>query len=244
MSVPKSLQNFSKLCRPSHRRLEVRDVYYFGSFKLSERERVLLCQDRPVALKSKDFDVLLVLLKNRSKLVTKTQLLDEVWPDSFVTEANLGVHIASLRKALRETLTNHSYIQTVHKHGYKFVDMENPLEEAESAFSSNELKEERVANVRFLQNQVREILTVSAAAPEAVLALDTGLRIEARRSTFGTEVTVAIGGERSTGGNEISGRHSMNAKTDGVVVTMFDQNGVLNIKIAVDSWYDGTWILM
>jgi DNA-binding winged helix-turn-helix (wHTH) protein len=219
--------------------LEVRDVYYFGSFKLSEHERILFCQNRPVALKSKDFDVLLVLLKNRSKLVTKTQLLDEVWPNSFVSEANLGVHIACLRKALRETLTDHSYIQTVHKHGYKFVDIENPLEQAESAFSSNELKEERVANVRFLHNQVRELLTVGADAPEAVLALGSGLRIEARRRAFGTEVTVAIGEDRSAGSNEISGC-SMNAKTNGVVVRMFEQDGVFNIKIAVDSCHDRT----
>ena len=172
MSVPNSVQNFSKKRSAQQRPPEVQNVYHFGSFRLSESERLLMCDDCPVGLKSKDFDVLLVLLKNRSRLVTKAELMEEVWPNSYVAEANLGVHIACLRKALRKHAPRHRYIETVHKYGYRFV--ETAIEESE------ELP---------VEVEERESLTV---VPEAVLSLAGGLRIEARKSAVGTEVTMTI----------------------------------------------------
>jgi DNA-binding winged helix-turn-helix (wHTH) protein len=75
-------------------------IYYFGSFSLNEAEQRLLCNGEPVRLAPKAFDVLRVLIHNRGCLVTKERLLEEVWPDAFVEEANLSVNVASLRKAL------------------------------------------------------------------------------------------------------------------------------------------------
>jgi len=172
MSVPKFRQNISKFSVTSTALAPEPALHYFGPFRLSENERLLFCGDTEVRLKTKDLDVLLVLLKNRSRLVTKAELMEEVWPNSYVAEANLGVHIACLRKALRKYAPRHRYIETVHKYGYRFV--ETVIEESE------ELP---------VEVEERESLTV---CPEAVLSLAGGLRIEARKSAVGTEVTMTI----------------------------------------------------
>jgi DNA-binding winged helix-turn-helix (wHTH) protein len=172
MSVPKFRQNISKFSVTSTALAPEPALHYFGPFRLSENERLLFCGDTEVRLKTKDLDVLLVLLKNRSRLVTKAELMEEVWPNSYVAEANLGVHIACLRKALRKHAPRHRYIETVHKYGYRFV--ETAIEESE------ELP---------VEVEERESLTV---CPEAVLSLAGGLRIEARKSAVGTEVTMTI----------------------------------------------------
>ena len=170
MSVTKFRQNISKFSVTSTALASEPLVHHFGPFRLSENERLLFCGETEVRLKTKDLDVLLVLLKNRSRLVTKAELMEEVWPNSYVAEANLGVHIACLRKALRKHAPRHRYIQTVHKHGYRFVE--------------TVIEEELPVKV-----EVRESLTV---CPEAVLSLAGGLRIEARKSASGTEVTMTI----------------------------------------------------
>jgi TolB-like protein len=96
-------------------------VYYFGSFCLNQAERLLLRNGSPIRLTPKVFDVLLGLVQNRGRLVTKDKFLKEVWPDTFVEEANLSMNIANLRKALEEGGADRQYIQTVTKGGYRFV---------------------------------------------------------------------------------------------------------------------------
>ena len=90
-------------------------IYRFGSFTLNEAEQQLLRNGEPVRLAPKAFDVLLVLIQNRSCLVTKEKLLEEVWPDAFVEEANLSVNVAKLRKALDEGDDEWRCIETVPK---------------------------------------------------------------------------------------------------------------------------------
>jgi len=101
--------------------LPVNRVYNFGPFCLNQTEQQLLREGTRVRLAPKAFDVLFVLIQNRGCLVTKERLLEEVWPDAFVEEANLSVNIASLRKALDEGETECQYIETVPKRGYRFV---------------------------------------------------------------------------------------------------------------------------
>ena len=111
---PKHLVSTNTPCPAGH-------LYYFGSFCVNPAERLLLRNGKPIRLTPKVFDVLLVLIQNRGHLVTKDKFLKEVWPDSFVEEANLSVNIASLRKALDEGVSAHQYIETVAKGGYRFV---------------------------------------------------------------------------------------------------------------------------
>jgi TolB-like protein/Tfp pilus assembly protein PilF len=96
-------------------------VYQFDSFLLDQAERVLLHCRTPVALAPKIFDVLSLLVENAGHLVTKTTLLEKVWPDAFVEEANLSVNIAILRKTLGPGADGKHYIETVRKRGYRFL---------------------------------------------------------------------------------------------------------------------------
>jgi DNA-binding winged helix-turn-helix (wHTH) protein len=172
-----------------------------------------------VRLKSKDLDVLLVLLKNRSRLVTKSELMEEIWPNSYVAEANLGVHIASLRKILREHAPGHRYIETVHRYGYRFVE---PVIDV-----SEELEVESQDGPSVV-SYLRESPAVS---PEAVLSLAGGLRIEARKSAFGTEVTMTI--PKTAGASERSeiALRQWSMQGDGVTITSTPLGGSSCVRI-------------
>src|SRR6476661_772075 len=90
----------------------------FGEFTLDVTERRLLRDGRPVPLAPKAFDVLAALAARPGRLVTKDELLKEVWPDSFVEESNLAYHVFALRRALGETADGESHVETVPKRGF------------------------------------------------------------------------------------------------------------------------------
>jgi TolB-like protein/Tfp pilus assembly protein PilF len=96
-------------------------VYQFDSFLLDQAERRLLRGRTAVELRPKAFDLLLVLVESAGHLVTKETLLEKVWPDAFVEEANLSVNITMLRRALGQGTGGQHYIETVRKLGYRFV---------------------------------------------------------------------------------------------------------------------------
>lgn len=91
-------------------------VYLFDEFRVDADERMLFKGDREVLLTPKVFDTLLVLIENCRHVLTKKELMQQIWPDSFVEENNLAQNISILRKALGE-----DYIQTVPKRGYRFT---------------------------------------------------------------------------------------------------------------------------
>jgi pimeloyl-ACP methyl ester carboxylesterase len=98
-----------------------RRFYLFDGFRVDVNERLLFKDNREVPLTPKVFDTLLVLLENSSHVMTKKELMQQVWPDSFVEENNLAQNISTLRKALGETRDGEQYIQTVPRRGYRFV---------------------------------------------------------------------------------------------------------------------------
>src|SRR5215470_12790116 len=101
--------------------LETQVLYDFGSYRLDPSQRSLLCSGKPVALTPKSFEILVVLIQNSGRVLTKDDLMKKVWPDSFVEEANLTVNISALRKALGESTDSPQYIETVTKLGYRFI---------------------------------------------------------------------------------------------------------------------------
>jgi DNA-binding response OmpR family regulator len=87
-------------------------IFEFGDFTLSPKERLLLHASEPVILTAKAFDLLVSLVRRSGHLVSKDELLREVWPDTFVQEVNLTVNISALRKALRRRRADQDPIQT------------------------------------------------------------------------------------------------------------------------------------
>ena len=97
-------------------------VYEFGSFRLDAAVRRLEKDGLPVTLTAKLFDILLLLVSRGGGLVTKGDLIAQIWSDRVVEENNLTVSISALRKALGETHDQRrQYIETVPKYGYRFV---------------------------------------------------------------------------------------------------------------------------
>jgi TolB-like protein/DNA-binding winged helix-turn-helix (wHTH) protein/predicted Zn-dependent protease len=96
------------------------NLYEFDEFRLDPQNRVLKRGATAVSLTPKAFDVLLLLIQNAGTLVTKDELMEAVWPGSFVEESNLTQTIFMVRKALDET-SDRRYILTVQGQGYRFL---------------------------------------------------------------------------------------------------------------------------
>lgn len=100
---------------------QAKPVYEFGPFRLDPSEHTLVREGKPVAIAPKVFDILTVLVEKNGHLFGKEELMQAVWPDSFVEEGNLTRNISTLRTALGEDPDGHQYIETVPKRGYRFV---------------------------------------------------------------------------------------------------------------------------
>ena len=95
--------------------------YVFGVFRVDTKECVLYGEKGVVPLAPKAFETLLVLVENSGHVLSKEELMEKVWPDSFVEENNLAQNISALRKALSEESGGDKFIETVPKRGYRFV---------------------------------------------------------------------------------------------------------------------------
>ncbi|MGA7633253.1 MAG: winged helix-turn-helix domain-containing protein [Terriglobales bacterium] len=96
------------------------NLYAFADFSLDPQNRVVRRSGATVPLTPKAFDLLLVLVQNAGRIVSKDELMKTVWPDSFVEESNLTQTVFMVRKALDET-PDRRYIQTVQGQGYRFL---------------------------------------------------------------------------------------------------------------------------
>ncbi len=96
-------------------------LYEFGPFRVDPEKQVLLRDNQPVSVTPKTFETLLVLVRHSREVVTKDYLMKELWPDSFVEEANLSQNIFMLRKALGDSPEARRYIVTLPGKGYRFT---------------------------------------------------------------------------------------------------------------------------
>jgi DNA-binding winged helix-turn-helix (wHTH) protein/tetratricopeptide (TPR) repeat protein len=93
----------------------------FGDCELDPDRFELRRADRVVEVEPQVFDVLVHLVRHRDRVVTKTELLDEVWGDRFVSESALTSRIKSARRAVGDTGRDQRMIRTIHGRGYRFV---------------------------------------------------------------------------------------------------------------------------
>ena len=110
-----------------------RHFYQFGPYRLDPDRRLLLRESKAVPVQPKAFDILLVLCESSEKVVTKEELLNKVWPDTFVEESNLAQNIFVLRKTLGDMVDEKRYIITVPGRGYRLAEKVTVVEEAEVA---------------------------------------------------------------------------------------------------------------
>src|SRR5260370_20304471 len=117
--------------------------YRFGDFMVDSDQKVLLRQGTPTPLTPKVFDTLLVLVENSGRIVEKEELMNRLWPDSFVEEANLTFNIQQLRKSLGDNARKSQYIETVPRRGYRFIAY---VQEVSSAGRDTDHRAQRLEN--------------------------------------------------------------------------------------------------
>ncbi len=101
--------------------MKTEGIFQFGEFQIDALARVVRRGDEVLALNRRAFDVLLYLVRNSGRILTRDELLKNVWPDTFVDENSLAQSISVLRRALGEKPGENSYIVTLPGRGYQFV---------------------------------------------------------------------------------------------------------------------------
>jgi len=141
------------------------NLYRFGQLVLDPARRTLSRADSPVSLTPKAFDVLLFLVQNPNRLVTKEELLQAVWGDTFVEEGNLKQYVSHLRKALGDHSEDTRLIVTIARKGYQFTADVTVAEAADAAKQTAV----QVLTAKSSQADTRPILRSSAdeAVPKA-----------------------------------------------------------------------------
>ena len=123
-------------------------LYEFGGYQLNVAEALLLRGGTPVPLPPKTFEVLTLLVRRAGTLVTRDTLMRELWPDSFVEDANIARHIWMLRQAFGAD----DFIETVPKRGYRFVAAVTPPADAGA---NAEMPGDRPADSRVYESYLR-----------------------------------------------------------------------------------------
>jgi DNA-binding winged helix-turn-helix (wHTH) protein len=95
--------------------------FRFDRFCLDSADRQLLCDGAPVELNARYFDALALLVREGGRLVSKDRFLDEVWRGVPVTDEALTQCIKTLRRQLGDDASRPRFIETVPKHGYRFI---------------------------------------------------------------------------------------------------------------------------
>ncbi|HEX8888318.1 MAG TPA: winged helix-turn-helix domain-containing protein [Pyrinomonadaceae bacterium] len=148
---------------------EQQRFYEFDPFLLDAQERVLFREGErePVDLTPKVFDILLELVQNSGRIVEKRELMEKVWPNTFVEEANLTQHVSTLRKKLAQHSDKQRFIMTVPGRGYRFVATVKELWDDEEVLSVHEKTIERIiigddtSAPKFLEERSRIVIPES-----------------------------------------------------------------------------------
>lgn len=163
--------------------------YEFGPFRLDPAEHVLLRDGAPVALRPKEFAVLLVLVENHGHVLTKDQLLKAVWPGQFVEEGNLNRHVSSLRRVLGEIFEEPQYVETVPKVGYRFVA---PVREFRNQGAGIVIERHTIARIVTEEEEVPNGNGVVEPAPESKALLASGAKDVNRRRSLALAAALVL----------------------------------------------------
>jgi len=96
-----------------------RVIYAFGPYRLDPAKRLLVRDGQPLALPPKTFDLLYLLVERRDQVLTKKELMELLWPGTFVEEGNLSFQVSSLRKILGDK--GPEWVENLPRYGYRFA---------------------------------------------------------------------------------------------------------------------------
>src|SRR5215469_9686499 len=101
----------------------MRRIARFGSYEVNFRERKLTKGKHRVRLQEQPFRILELLLEHPGQLVTREEIRSQVWPQGLFVDFDVALNTAArkLRAALNDSADNPRFLETVHRHGYRFV---------------------------------------------------------------------------------------------------------------------------
>jgi len=144
--------------------------YDFGEFRLDPRQRFLLRNGEIVPLKLRAVEMLIVLVEDRERVLSKEELMRLIWPDTIVEESNVTNNIHLIRQAIGTMSDGTEYIKNIPKRGYQFVGRVNEVVVEEPV-------ERRVAIVKQDAN-AQSPVTVTGEIEEKILVrqIEEGLK--------------------------------------------------------------------
>src|SRR6266566_7942158 len=191
------------------------EAFAFGPFRLLAARRELLAHGVPVTLGQRAFEILLLLVSRHGQLVTKDELMAEVWPGVVVEENNIQVHISAVRKVLATAGESERYLLTVAGRGYRFVAPVTRESVAQGKAPRGADQDASVSADGAATNNLPQQLT-SLIGREADLA-----EIKARLSTHRLVTLTGSGGVGKTRLSIEAGRSLLDRYPDGVWLAEF-----------------------
>lgn len=148
---------------------QTKHLYEFGPFRLDPEKPCLWRDGEPVSLTPKAVETLLVLVQQNGKLVEREQLMNAIWPDTFVEDTNLNFNVSMLRKALGTDDSGEQYIKTIPRHGYRFnAEVREVIEQVPSLVIEKHTSARVVIEEREFPTEA-ELALERAALPSAAL---------------------------------------------------------------------------
>ena len=145
----------------------IRHLYEFGPFRLDPEKSCLWRDGQPVPLTPKAVETLLVLVQQNGKLVQREDLMNAIWPDTFVEDGNLNFNVSVLRKALGTDEAGEQYIKTIPRRGYQFIaDVREVTEDVPALIVEKHTRARVVIEERELPAQA----SLNGQSPQLLLA--------------------------------------------------------------------------
>lgn len=185
------MKNLSVVQSPSDPSPDVQESYRFGDFRVLAGLDLLYRGDSVVHLEPSAVRVLRHLVRHGGRVVGKEELLDEVWPDTYVTDGVLKKAISRIRRALDDPPQQSRFIETYHRRGYRFLAGVERLEAARLPAPAPVVSEERDLDFDQLAGRETEM---------------DALRAEYRRALTRQATPLLVIGEAGTGKTQVS-RH-------------------------------------
>ena len=178
-------------------------TYRFTRFLLDSDTRQLFADGGERHLSPKAFELLLILIQQRARAVTKDELQDRLWPSTFVGETNLATLVAEIRRTLEDSPHDARYVRTVHRYGYRFVG-----DVVEGTAAAREPRADARMLLTFCERRfplTDGVFVIGRAADAAVQIDSAGVsRLHAKVTVCGREVRVEDLGSKN--GTFVGGR--------------------------------------
>src|ERR1700675_1756883 len=163
--------------------MKTEGVFQFGEFQIDAKAHTLRREEKLVTLNYRAFDVLLYFVQNPGRVLTRDELLKNVWAEAVVDENSLAQSISVLRRALEEKPGDNNYIVTLPGRGYQFVSTVQALAPesgntlvatpASDSFTGILLQQQTIRTSVITEE--KEQLSLSSSRNRAVVRSVTGL---------------------------------------------------------------------